>query len=90
MWAAIIQFITMFSGGVAVGTMLEEESDPTPIIIQQAAPAPVLERPPVIPTQAEASMSGANSPMLIFAASALVLSTGYFVRACKGNGNSKP
>jgi hypothetical protein len=75
MWGAIIQFLTLFGGGVAIGTILED--DRQPVVIQQAPPAYPTSTPPVEP--------GTISPMLIIALAVLVLAAGYFLRVFRNN-----
>ena len=68
MWGPIIQFLTIFGGGVAVATILEDQQ---PVIVQ-TAPTPA---PPIV-----TSPGDTISPWLIIAIAVLVLAAGYVIR----------
>ena len=72
MWGPIIQFLTLFGGGVAVGTILEDQQ---PVIVQTApSPSPIV-----------TSTGDTISPWLIIAIAVLVLAAGYFLRVFRSN-----
>ena len=77
MWGPIIQILTLFGGGVALGTILED--DPAQIIIQQQPPIQA------VPTHVDASATGGISPILVIAIAILVLATGYVIRAFRNS-----
>ena len=66
MWGPIIQFLTLFGGGVAVGKILEEQQ---PVIVQTAPAPPIVSSP-----------GDTISPWLIIAIAVLVLAAGYVIR----------
>jgi len=71
MWGPIIQFLTIFGGGVAVATILEDQQ---PVIVQ-TTPAP-----PIV-----TSSGDTISPWLIIAIAVLVVAAGYFLRVFRSN-----
>ena len=72
MWGPIIQFLTLFGGGVAAGKILEDQQ---PVIVH-TTPTPVV----------AASAGDAFSPMLIIAIAILVLAAGYVIRVLRRQG----
>jgi len=72
MWGPIIQFLTLFGGGVAAGKILENQQ---PVIVHTTPSAP-----------AAASAGDAFSPLLIIAIAILVLAAGYVIRVFRRQG----
>ena len=73
MWGPIIQFLTIFGGGIAVATVLEDHH---PVIVH-TTPTP----PPIV-----ASSGDTLSPWLIIAIAILVFAAGYVIRVFRRQG----
>jgi len=71
MWGPIIQFLTIFGGGVAVATILEDQQ---PVIVQTTPAPPIVTSP-----------GDTISPWLIIAIAVLVVAAGYFLRVFRSN-----
>jgi hypothetical protein len=82
MWGLIIQIITLFGGGIAVGTMLEEKGN-QPVIIHQAPTIPAPAPTPVALPPAAPEVSGAFNPFVLIAIAILVLAAGYMIRSIR-------
>ena len=72
MWTPILQFLTLIGGGIAIGTVLEDEAN-LPVIIQQ------------VPTPPAPAATGSFNPFIIVAIAALVVAAGYAIRAFRKN-----